>query len=113
MESKDSTKTETQDWPDPWPLKGMTNAEWARMLMAYLFASDIVPPSLESRVQYLTRALDIACMYSQPPGQKIRLRLCDLLEEAMNELEGIGSADFAYIASVRSEVENARRFKGR
>lgn len=84
------------------------------MLLAYLFGLVEVPEgSLDNNVQYLARALDIACMYSQPPGQKIRLRLCDLLEEAMNKLEDSPNADHAYLAGVRSEVESARRFKGR
>ena len=110
------------DWPDPWPLKGMTNRQWAEMLLSYIFASDVVLPYPEPKVQYLTRALDVACMYSQTPGQRIRLALCDLLDEAMDKMEELipvaRGVDLPtdelerYVQRVRIEVSNARKFKG-
>lgn len=107
----------SEDWPDPWPLTGMTNREWAVMLLTYIFGSDVIPisdPEVVKKVEYLTRALDIACMYSQPPGQKIRLRLCDLLDEALDKIEVLdGVQSGGWVSQSRNEVEMARRFKGR
>ena len=76
-----------EDYPDPWPKPGWMNNEWAAFILNVVLPlkdkesslGDIVDPlSYESKLNFLKRALDIACMHSIRPKDRF---IDDLIEK--------------------------------
>lgn len=82
-----STEDDTlycQPMEDPFPKKGMSNGEWSAMLLGVILDPKDMP--FEVRKQYLTRALDIACIHSNRPADRFMDGLREKLAEAIDRL---------------------------
>lgn len=78
----DTIYCQVQD--DPFPKKGMGNPEWADMLLKVILDPKDMP--FAARKQYLTRALDIACIHSNRPVDRFMDGLTTKLAEAIDRL---------------------------
>lgn len=104
-----------EGFPDPWPEKGWTNQQWADFLLHIVLppeGSGVADFSYSEKQAFLTRALDIACMHSTRPRDRLMDDLIKKLGEAAGMIDSVsmqGSAGIQFVAECNLLIDKARK----
>lgn len=111
MSESSAEASMADEFPDPFPKRqGMTNREWADQLLGVMDSRELTSTMCAA---YLTRALDIACMYSTRPKDRFMDQLVAKLERAATMIESVsfeGSKGVGFVKDCRALINQIRSY---